>query len=174
MAIWKSVENLANVATVVGASCLVVMLGMRYFGPAASPSQASTTLAAGTPLDIPALPKQSEPVLFVFLSTTCRYCIADAPFYQEMSKAPANVKVVFGFREPVEKSKAFLEQFGIVTDDVIELRQPALPLLRVTPMIVLLDKDRKVMRSWTGQLSAEGRRNLMELQGKKENPSPGD
>jgi hypothetical protein len=169
--LWKGVENLANVATVVGAICLVTLLGMRYFGQ--SPAQ-PPSIAAGTPLDIPALPKQSEPVLFVFLSTTCRYCIADAPFYQVISQAPSKVKVVFGFREPVERSKAFLEQFDIVTNDVIQMGPQPQPLLRATPMILLLDKDRKVVRSWTGQLSAEGRRHLMELQGKKENPSPGN
>lgn len=158
MATWhKRVELLANVAIVVVAVLLGVVLVRRYLLPASPPPSpaAAARIKPGTRLSVPGVDwGGSRQTLLLVLSTDCRYCTESAPFYQRLAREKAgraDVRLLAVLPQSVEESRKYLGEHGVAADDV---RQTAPKELGVagTPTLVLVDQTGAVVESWVGRL----------------------
>jgi hypothetical protein len=151
---WK-VEQFANIVIVVAAAAITITNVYQRWAPRAAhtsqPSQSfETARAAATELVGKefSLPKGynggTGATAVLFLSNSCHFCTASAPFYQRLasihSSAPEEFSVAafFSPKEGRDAGSKYLEG-NAVTVESIESVNFANLNVRVTPTIVLLD-----------------------------------
>jgi hypothetical protein len=150
---YKKIELLANVAIIVVALMLGVVLVRRYFAPAA-PREAGPAAPVGAKLQLPGVEwaKNNQTVVLA-LQEGCHFCSNSAPFYQRLAAEAArrNVPVVAVLPQTVEVGRRYLDGLHVPLGDV---RQATLASLGVqaTPTLMLVDADGKVTEGWVGQL----------------------
>lgn len=93
------------------------------------------------------------PALIIATRSTCKFCTASAPFYRSLAKVPT-VWIATG--EDATTNRAYLQSLGLMTSTVIRHDTAGLAALRATPTLVLIDKERRVVKSWVGKLSPAG------------------
>lgn len=159
MGVSKKVEFAANVAIIVVACLLAVVLAKNYLfvrssgsvsaKPAAS--QGVNTLNASS-LDINW--KQNGQTLVLALSNSCHFCTQSAPFYRKLAQTKGSASLVAVLPQSVEDGRKCLDRLGVAVDEV---RQVPLDRIGVrgTPTLVLLDASGAVKNSWVGFLPPE-------------------
>ncbi|MGB7923564.1 MAG: hypothetical protein WCF57_10000 [Pyrinomonadaceae bacterium] len=159
--ILKKTELLANIAVIVVALLLGVVLVKRYLltGNEAAPAarRVDPRIPAGTKASLPDVDwaKNGQTLLLV-LSSDCRYCTASAPFYQRLADATAgrpDIHLIAIFPQAVEEGQKYLDDLGV---SIKEIRQelPGNTGAGGTPTLILVDAHGIVKKSWVGQLSA--------------------
>jgi hypothetical protein len=157
--LFKRTEMVANIAIIVVAVLLGVVLVRNYLLPQPEPQPAMpptvAAIAPGTKLSIPGVDwKANGRTMVLALSTGCRYCTESGPFYQRLAQERAkaqNLRVVAMFPEPVEQSKKYLSDLGVSVDEVQQGRLDSIGV-RGTPTLILVDGDGAVVESWRGKL----------------------
>jgi len=141
----KLLERLVNVAILVAAVCLVVLVTHTLV-------QRHETAAANQPLlhkgDTLSLGGgASAPVLLLALQTGCHFCKESMPFYERLSRdaQAGHAHLVFGFPQAAN---------GVEAGDVREVNFDKVEV-RGTPTLVLLDAGGRVQNYWIGKLPAE-------------------
>lgn len=102
--------------------------------------------------------------LLLALSSECDFCSSSIDFYNKLIKTPdsvarkVNIVAVFPQRDEIVK-KYLIEKQMLVT----AVAGVDLSALRVngTPSIILVDKTGRILEVWTGKLSAESERSLL-------------
>ncbi len=157
---YKRVELLANLAIVLVALLLGVVLVKRYLWPAAPQPTAieNVQIKPGTKLLLPGMEwNKGDRTLLLVLSTTCRFCTESAPFYQRLAREKAkngSVNLVAVLPQSVGESQKYLNDLGVSVDDIKQAQLAALPV-RVTPTLIIVDRTGSVTESWIGKLPAE-------------------
>lgn len=163
MSPWhKRVELLANVAIVVVAIILGVVLVNRYLLPGSTQPEAvrgpASEIKPGTKLSIPGVEwGGAERTLVMALSTTCRYCTESAPFYQKLAQEKAkhaDVSLLAVLPQSGEESQKYLGGLGVKVDDVRQATPTSFGVSG-TPTLILLDREGAVLNSWVGKLPPE-------------------
>lgn len=161
MSVWyKRVELLANVAILVVAVLLGVVLVSRYLLPASSRPAGgeSTRIKPGTKLSLPGVDwGKGDRTLLLVLSTSCRFCTDSAPFYRRLAQEKAGnggVSLLAVLPQSVGDSQKYLNDLGVAVDDI---RQASLEdaQVRATPTLIIADRTGSVIESWVGKLPAE-------------------
>ncbi|HKP73055.1 MAG TPA: redoxin family protein [Pyrinomonadaceae bacterium] len=153
----KRVELLANVAIVVVAVLLAVVLVQRYLLPAApAPENAETAqLKPGTKLTLPVDWGGNKQTLLMVLSTNCHFCTESAPFYQRLAEEKAkhgwNVRMVAVMPQSIDESQKYLKEHGVSVDE-IKQAQPTAIGVRGTPTLIMVDGQGAVVEAWVGKL----------------------
>jgi hypothetical protein len=155
----KKIELLANVAIVVVALLLGVVLVKRYLlpQPVNSGPAANARIQPGTKLSLPGVDwGQDDKTLVMALSTTCHFCTESAPFYQKLTRAAEakGVKVIAVLPQSESEARQYLSGLAIPISDV---RQSPLDSLGVsgTPTLILVDDKGQVASSWVGKLQSD-------------------
>lgn len=159
--ILKKTELLANIAIIVVALLLGVVLVKRYLlnGNEAAPAARNIDprIPAGTKASLTGVDwaKNGQTLLLV-LSNDCRYCTESAPFYQRLTRETegrADVHLIALFPQEVEEGKKYLDNLGV---SINEIRQaaPGSAGAGGTPTLILVDAQGVVKNSWVGKLSA--------------------
>jgi thioredoxin-related protein len=158
----SKIETAANVATLLTAVLLSVVLVKTYFLPTPSrsplPVRAAESVTVGT-----SLKKQLSDIdfnkngqtLILVLSSHCHFCTESAPFFRQLSeKSGKRFKIVAVLPQSVTEAQDYLKREGVHVD---QLKQISLDTLGVagTPTMLLLDKRGTVMESWVGMLNPE-------------------
>lgn len=174
--IFKKAELLANVAIIIVALLLGVVLVKRYLLPAqdAAPQAARPAdprIPPGTKATLTGVDwAQNKQTLLLVLSRDCHFCTESAPFYQRLTRETAgrpDVHLIALFPQEVEEGKKYLANLGVT---VGEIRQaaPSSTGAGGTPTLILVDAQGVVTKSWVGKLSApEESEVLSQLTGKK-------
>jgi hypothetical protein len=153
---YKKIELLANVAIIVVAIMLGVVLVKRYFSPA-TPLEAAPAAPVGAKLQLPGVEwaKNNQTVVLA-LQEGCHFCSDSAPFYQRLAAEAArrNIPVVAVLPQSVEVGRRYLDSLRVPLGDV---RQATLGSLGVqaTPTLMLVNGDGKVAEGWVGKLPPE-------------------
>ena len=157
---YKRVEFLANLAIVVVALLLGVVLVKRYLWPAA-PQPAPVERAQitpGTKLSVDGVDwTRGDRTLLLVLSTTCRYCTESAPFYQRLVQEKArnaSVNLVAILPQTVSESQKYLNDLGVSVDDIRQATPDTVKAV-ATPTLIIVDRTGSVVESWVGKLPAE-------------------
>jgi hypothetical protein len=102
--------------------------------------------------------------LVVAISTTCRFCSEEAPFYRTLVQATADrkdVAITFVLPQAPEESHRYLNQRGIAARDVRQIDANSLGIPG-TPALILTDSQWRVQQSWMGALQPEQKRRVLE------------
>jgi hypothetical protein len=91
----------------------------------------------------------------IFISSNCPVCSDSLPFYKRLveraAASPGTADLIFVSMERTDDLNGYLRGGGIVNAGVASVLRPS--GIPGTPAVVLLDKDRRVARSWAGRLS---------------------
>jgi hypothetical protein len=153
----SKLETLANLSTALVSLLLSVVLVKVFLLPEGRPpaSAARPQLAKGTSLkgSLPGVDwGRNGRTLVLAISTGCHFCTDSAPFFQRLSKErPPSTKLLAVLPQRVEESRKYLEQEGVLVDDV---KQVPLDSIEVsgTPTLLLVDKAGTVAGVWVGKL----------------------
>lgn len=156
---YKRAELLANIAIIMVAISLVVVLGKRFIFPSPTQPTDSPQPNIGAKLSLPDVDwsKSNKNVLLV-VSDSCKYCTESAPFYQRLVQERAQRE---GFRltailpQPVSDGRKYLNGLGVAIDDIKQLSPNAALHIRGTPTLLLVDSSGVVTGEWVGKLPPE-------------------
>jgi hypothetical protein len=167
MSISRKIEVTANVATIVVAALISVVVVKTYVFPNAVPR---STVAASAPevvkgksVDGRALGvdwKKNRRTLVLAISTTCHFCKDSVPFYQKLGATGTDVKVVAVLPQSVTEARKYLGGAGVHVDEV---RQVPLNTLGVrgTPTLLLVNDVGVVTDVWVGKLQPDQETQVM-------------
>jgi thioredoxin-related protein len=153
----RKIEFIANVAIIVVAMLLVVVLSKQYLmvGTIKSVTGAVTDQQShiGTKLHVSGIDwNKNRQTLLLAISSTCRYCTESAPFYQRLLKENTDTKILAVMPEEVTHSRNYLENQQVHIDDIKELPLDSLGVSG-TPTLILVDGNGIVTGWWVGRLS---------------------
>lgn len=158
--IYKKIEVAANIAIILVASLLGLVLIMRYFSPAsATDSQhLDARIQNGTKLSLPEVNwTDADQTLLLVLKTGCHFCSESALFYQRIAEETtkrSNVRLIAVMPDPSTEAQNYLASLGL---SIKEIKQIQLNLIEVkgTPTLILVDKQGSVVNSWVGKLTPD-------------------
>ena len=152
----KRVELFANIAIILVAIALVVVLAKRFIftGPTTEPPQSNV----GAKLSLPGVDwSKNNKNLLLLLSDKCKYCTESAPFYQRLVQERTQKQtfhLTAAFPQSVDEGRKYLNGLGVAIDDVMELSPQAIRI-RGTPTILLVNNAGVVTDEWLGKLPPE-------------------
>jgi hypothetical protein len=123
------------------------------------PYRAGDTMSALDTRDLEAATKTAV----VFVHSSCRYCASSMAFYKTLLQESAHSQkqfqlIIAGF-ESKEVLNKFAGDFGVTPDAVLTV-----PLsdsrVRSTPTLIVVNRKGVVEKSWVGQQSSDGERQI--------------
>ncbi|MBA3334295.1 MAG: hypothetical protein H0T08_01660 [Acidobacteria bacterium] len=151
----KKIEFTANIAIIVIALLLGVVLVERYFFSNSPKSQTfNNRIKKDEIISLPIDWTKREITLLLILSTNCHFCSESGPFYKRLTEELQNqgtVQVIAILPQDISESHQYLNKLGV---SVSEIRQEPLPIKGVsgTPTLILTDNTGKVINFWVGKL----------------------
>src|ERR1017187_6206610 len=122
------IEAVANVATIVVAGLLSVVLVKEYLLPTSPSSRNPAAVAAVEPAAVGTNLKDQLPgvdwsrngrTLVLAISTHCHFCTESAPFFGRLKEeAGRSVKIVALMPEPVGEGASYLKAKGVSVDQI--------------------------------------------------------
>jgi len=161
MSISKKIETTANLATIVVAVLISTVVVRTYFFPTPIARTTSAVLGPelvkGKSVDGRALGvdwAKNHRTLVMAISTTCHFCKDSVPFYQKLTAAEKEVKMIAVLPQPVTEAQQYLSGAGVRVDEV---RQVPLNTLGVrgTPTLLLVNDLGVVTDVWVGRLQPD-------------------
>jgi thioredoxin-related protein len=151
----KRIELLANVAIIVVAILLGVVLVQRFFF--AGTVQPSKQIAIGSKISLPGVEwDKNGKTLVLVLQKGCHYCSESAPFYQRLAQTTAakGVKLIAVLPQSTDEGHEYLNTLSV---PIIDIRQASLSSLNVsgTPTLILVNDKGEVAASWVGKLPSD-------------------
>ena len=156
----KRIELLSNLAIIVVAILLGVVLVNRYLLPASPKPEAveGAQLKPGMKLSLPGVDwGGSSKTLLLVLSTNCHFCTESAPFYQRLAQEKAkhgDVSLIAVMPQSVSEAQKYLSDHGVAVDQISQAA-PSVAYARGTPTLIMVDKTGSVVESWVGKLPPE-------------------
>jgi peroxiredoxin len=156
----KRIEILANIAIIVVAILLGVVLVNRYLLPASPKAEAGGDMRVrpGMKLSLSGVDwTRADQTLLMVLSTNCRYCTESAPFYQRLAQQKAgrrDLRLVAVLPQVTSEAQKYLNEHGVTVDEVAQV-PPASVSARATPTLIIVDRTGSVIESWVGKLPPE-------------------
>jgi hypothetical protein len=101
--------------------------------------------------------------LLLWVQSTCPFCTKGMPYYKELAEDPnRKAQLIVASSELLDVLEQYLEQHKVKPTKVVALTGPDSLLVRLhsTPMALLTDKDRRIVRIWVGLLDAKGQAEL--------------
>jgi len=166
--LFKRVEFLANIAIVIVALVLGVVLVKRFLLPGDEPRPIATdrSIKVGTKLSVDGVDwARNERTLVLALSTDCRFCTDSAPFYRQFAQKRsegARIKLVAVLPQEISESQKYLSDHGITVDDIKQARPSSIGVSG-TPTLIIADGTGTVTKSWVGKLPAEKEAEVLTL-----------
>jgi thioredoxin-related protein len=164
MNISKKIEVLANIAILVTASLLCVVLVKNHLAPASKSANNQPTiktnaaqnnyqLKSGMKLSLEGMDwSKNGRTLLLALSTTCHFCSESGPFYRRLLKERGgNTSVVAVLPQAVNDGNAYMKRLGISVDEVKQVPLNSLGVAG-TPTLILVDNEGVIIDSWVGRL----------------------
>lgn len=160
-AFYKRIELLANIAIILVAITIVVVLVQRFFFTPTA--KAPPTIPIGTKVSLPDVDwAANRKTLVLALQTSCHFCSESAPFYQRLVQAAGakGVKLVAVLPQPPNEGHDYLDKLAVPISDV---RQATLSSLSVagTPTLILVNEKGEAAGVWVGKLPSDKETELL-------------
>ena len=158
--VYKKLEIVANIAIILVAITLVVVLAKRFVFTDRSQNQTAEQVQSnvGTKISQPDLDfSKSDKNLLLMLSNSCRYCTESAPFYKRLVQERTNrdsFRLTAVLPQPVSEGRTYLNGLGVNIDDIKQLSPGAIKV-RGTPTLLLVNSAGVVTQEWLGILPPE-------------------
>jgi hypothetical protein len=156
----KKIELLANIAIIVVAILLGVVLVNRYLLPASPKAEAGgdTRIKPGMKLSLSGVDwSKADQTLLMVLSTNCHYCTESAPFYQRLAQQKAgrtDLRLVAVLPQVISEAQKYLNEHGVTVDEIGQA-PPLSVSAKATPTLIMVDRTGSVVDSWVGKLPPE-------------------
>jgi len=162
----RVVELVANLATIVVAMLLSVVLVRIFLFPRSPARARSESHQAGKGTNLKAaLPGvdwgKNGRTLVMAISTQCHFCTDSLPLFQKITKdSGCHVKTLALLPHTKADAEEYLNKGGVQVDDV---RQVTLDSVGVqgTPTLLLVDAAGTVTNAWYGKLSSDQEHELL-------------
>jgi hypothetical protein len=169
------IEKSATVAVVVS-FLLLAASATRSFLLSRRPDPSTLPLIKiGDTVNLPRFtPGAGRPTLVMVLSSQCRYCIDDLPFYKQLSELRAaavdrgalaggrDLRLVAALPENTGTSQAFLRGAGVNPDQVLSVGPRELGV-QLLPTLLLLDEHGRLQRYWVGELDHQRQQEIISV-----------
>lgn len=157
---YKRIELLANVAIILVAISLVVVLAKRFVFTGPTQNQPDSQQPnIGAKLSLPDVDwSKSNKNLLLVVSESCKYCTASAPFYQRLVQERAkrdSFRLTAILPQPVSDGRKYLNGLGVSIDDIKQLSPNAALRIRGTPTLLIVNSAGIVTDEWVGKLPPE-------------------
>jgi thioredoxin-related protein len=158
--LYKRIELVANIAIILVAISLVVVLTKRFVFPARNQDQASNNIPSNVGSKLPQVDidwSKSNKNVLLLLSTSCHFCTESAPFYKRLAQEQTQrgtFSLTAVLPQPVSEGQTYLNRLGVDINDIRQL-SPAAIRIRGTPTILLVDAAGVVTDEWLGKLPQE-------------------
>jgi thioredoxin-related protein len=153
---FKKIELFANIAIIVVALILGVVLVKRYlFTNTQSATPTASRIQPGTKVQMADVDWSKSPqTLVLVISDTCHFCTESAGFYQRLAQEKTKhegTRMIAVLPQDVSRGQAYLSKLGVAVDEV---RQSPLSAIGVagTPTLLLIDGKGVLKQSWVGKL----------------------
>lgn len=160
------IEILANVAIVVVAVTLTVVIYQNHYRPQIHSSQPEIELGASIPLKNVNW-TASDFTLVLALSTRCHFCTESAPFYQELvSRISGSQKIHMTaiFPQSTSEGREYLQTLGIGITDIQQHELSSIPVAG-TPTLLLVDRQGRLIQKWRGKLKPQHQADILQRLG---------
>jgi len=154
--VYKKVELVANIAIILVAVSLAVVLVKRFVF---TPRNENTVQSnVGTKLSQPDIDwTKSNKNVVLMLSNTCHFCTESAPFYKRLVQEQTQrgtFRLTAVLPQPVSDGQKYLNGLGV---EINEIRQLSPGGIRIsgTPTILLDNSAGVVTEEWLGKLPPE-------------------
>jgi hypothetical protein len=165
MGVSKKIEFAANVAIIIVASLLAIVLVKNYLFTKSEQANIVTKEASNPPQDgSPAVGTKlsildlhfptNDQTLVLAISSTCHFCSESAGFYKRIAQGKNKTRLVAVLPQPVDEGRDYLEKLGVFVDEVKQLPLESIGV-QGTPTLMLLDRSGTVTKSWIGRLTPE-------------------
>ena len=158
--ITQRLELLTNLAIVVAAVLLSVVLIKNYLLPARSKDgPRDFRVPAGAKVSLPGVDwSNNNQTLLLVLQKGCHFCTESAAFYQRLvreTEGRGSIHLIAVLPQAPDESRKYLDELGVAIEEV---KQAQLDSIGVhgTPTLILVNNQGVVMTSWVGKLSADG------------------
>jgi len=154
--LYRRIELLSNIAIIIVALLLGVVLVKKYF--ASSPDTTNIrTIPAGTKISLPDVDwSKSRQTMLIVLSQGCHFCSESVPFYQHLTqevKDRSDTRLIAVLPQPPSDGQKYLDNLGLAIKDVIQVELSSIQV-RGTPTLILVDSRGVVADAWVGKLSS--------------------
>lgn len=159
---YKKIELLANVAIVVVAVLLGVVVVRNYLLPAGR-NAAPPEIQKGAKVEVQGVDwSKSGRTLILVLQKGCHFCTESAPFYKRLVPAASekNVRLLAVLPQALEEGREYVSGMGVPVGEVAQASLGSINV-RGTPTLILVDDKGAVIDSWVGKLPAEGEESVM-------------
>ncbi len=147
----RFIENSANAAIIVIAVVLTINLV-----PKLLPKNPMREVDVGSRMSLPLDWGASAKNIVLVLSKGCKYCSASADFYKRLAakaRQSEEIRLIGVFPQNADEAKSYLKEMDIPIGTIMQA-PPSSIGVRVTPTLILADKNGIVIKSWIGKLSA--------------------
>jgi hypothetical protein len=142
-----------------------LLIEQRFFrAPETQPGPARTLV--GREVQLPGADWHAAPIsVLLQISSTCPYCNASMPFYQQLMAVrqarTAKVPVIVASTDAVAIMRKHLEDEQVTVDKVLHSRPDV--FAAVTPTVYIVDSHGVVQRAFVGKLDAAGEKELLAI-----------
>jgi hypothetical protein len=167
-----SLEMVANILVVVVGISLIAFFAYKYY-PKAKTYEAEFLNKGKGFTGLEEIDFKSSPrTLVLGISTKCPYCTQSIPFYKkliETVKYTNDVRIVAAFPQKQDEIDRYLTEhdFNIKTVPNVVLIDSS---IEMTPTMVWIDSDKKIVKSWQGYLDKDGQDDFWDFYNSKLNP----
>jgi hypothetical protein len=167
--LFKRIELAANIAIIVTAVLLCVVLVRNYILPPAVVDPISSR--GQLPMADELTGKRSSvegldwnangKTMVLALSTTCHFCSESIPFYKRMIEKAGGNAVVAVFPQSVDEASAYLKTNGLT---IATIKSATLDSIGVdgTPTVMMVDRQGNIVKSWRGKLDKNGEKDVLD------------
>ena len=156
----KRIELVANIAIILVAILLVVVLTKRFVFTPRNQNQPTNNIPSNVGARLSQVDidwSKSNKNVLLLLSTSCHFCTESAPFYKRLVQERTQrgtFSLTAVLPQPVSEGQAYLKGLGVDINDIKQL-SPAAIRIRGTPTILLVDGSGVVTEEWLGKLPSE-------------------
>ncbi|MGI8467250.1 MAG: peroxiredoxin family protein [Pyrinomonadaceae bacterium] len=156
-----------NITVLVCLVALIGFFGYRWFVPQTRQSNYKEDFAEGKTLaEVPNLDEGNyEKSIILILNTDCKYCNASVDFYKRLAntKYDTNSKqLVALFLQPKEIVDKYISEKAFPIRSISSVSFEKLKA-GVTPTIVAIDKQRRIIRAWFGKLPPDKEQEVLDV-----------
>jgi thioredoxin-related protein len=154
--LYKRVELIANIAIILVAVSLAVVLVKRFvFTPRTENTIQSNVGNKVSQSDIDW--SKSDKNVVLMLSNTCHFCTESAPFYKRLVQEQTQrgtFRLTAVLPQPVSDGQKYLSGLGVEINEIKQLTPGAIRV-QGTPTILLVNNAGVVTEEWLGKLPPE-------------------
>ena len=154
--LYDAIERLVNLAIIMAAICLVILVYLRL-RPHQPINPVTATIISGEHFPGSGLSPSPNGSLVFALQIGCHFCKESMPFYRDITRSAlaSGKKIVYVLPNPVEDSRNYLREQGLPDSQILQKKLQDVKVFG-TPTLIFLDGTNTVKNVWIGKLD-EGR-----------------